>query len=108
MSDAAEVPALVEAEAAPTPWERLERAAHSAASAVAEWRRRALEAEAEVARLRRELELVSAAAPTAPGEAGEELRRLRAENALLSSRTDEARKRIRALLTKLSLLEARR
>jgi uncharacterized membrane protein len=108
MSDAAELPTFTEAPAGPSPWERLERAAQSAASAVAEWRRRALEAEAEVGRLRRELEAVSAAAPATPGEAGEELRRLRAENALLSSRTDEARKRIRALLTKLSLLESRR
>lgn len=108
MSDAAELPALAEVPAGPTPWERLERAAHSAAAAVAGWRRRALEAEAEVGRLRRELEMVSAAAPSTPGEASEELRRLRAENALLSSRTDEARKRIRALLTKLSVLESRR
>ena len=101
---------VVEAAAppAPTPWERVERAAHSAASAVAEWRRRALEAEAEVGRLRHELELVSASAPASPDEAAEELRRLRAENALLSSRTDEARKRIRGLLTKLSVLESRR
>jgi predicted nuclease with TOPRIM domain len=87
------------------PWARLERAAYSAASAVAEWRRRATEAEAEVARLRRELERVSAPAAAAPGD---ELRRLRAENALLASRTDEARTRIRALLAKLAVLESRR
>ena len=106
VSDVAEVAAP--AEPAREAWGRLERAAHSAASAVAEWRRRAVEAEAEVARLRRELEGVSAAAPASPHDAREELRRLRAENALLSSRADEARKRIRGLLTKLSMLEARR
>ena len=101
MSDAVEAP-----EAADPAWGRLERAAHAAASAVAEWRRRATEAEAEVGRLRRELELVSAPAEAADG--GDELRRLRAENALLSSRGDEARQRIRALLAKLSVLEGRR
>jgi hypothetical protein len=101
VSDAVEIAA----EPAAPEWERLERAAHAAAAAVAVWRRRAAEAEAEVARLRRELELVGAAHA---GDAGDELRRLRAENALLSSRTGEARKRIRALMAKLSMLEARR
>jgi len=91
---------------ADSPWGRLERATHSAAAALAEWRRRASEAEAEVLRLRRELEAVSAAAPQAAP--GDELRRLRAENALLTSRTEEARTRIRALLTRLAVLEARR
>lgn len=100
MSGAVEI-----AEPAGPEWERLERAARGAASAVAEWRRRAVEAEAEVLRLRRELELVGAAHT---GDEGGELRRLRAENALLSSRTGEARKRIRALVAKLSMLEARR
>jgi hypothetical protein len=101
VSDAVEAP-----EAGEAAWGRLERAAHAAASAVAEWRRRATEAEAEVGRLRRELELVSAPAESA-GSA-DELRRLRAENALLVSRGDEARQRIRALLAKLSVLEGRR
>jgi chromosome segregation ATPase len=100
VSDAAEAVAEAAAD-----WERLERAAHAAASAVAELRRRATEAEAEVQRLRRELELVGAAHA---GDAGDELRRLRAENALLSSRTGEARKRIRSLMAKLAILEARR
>jgi hypothetical protein len=86
-------------------WERLELAARSAASSVADWRSRAREAEAEVDRLRRELEAVGAATPD---DAGGELRRLRAENALLSSRTDEARQRIQALLARLAMLEARR
>ncbi len=101
MSDAVEAAA----EPAAPGWERLERAARHAATAVAEWRRRAVEAEAEVMRLRGELELVGAAHT---GDAGDELRRLRAENALLSSRTGEARKRIRALMAKLAMLEARR
>ena len=38
----------------------------------------------------------------------EELRRLRAENAVLVSRTAEARKRVSGLLAKLALLETRK
>ena len=96
------------AEAAPAGWERLERAARAAAAASAEWRQRASEAEAEVARLRGVLEEVSApplaTAGEAGGAAGDELRRLRAENALLKSRTEEARRRVADLLARLSLL----
>lgn len=88
-------------------WLRLERAVYDASAAVAAWRRRALEAEAEVARLRGELEAV--AAPGGEGGADSaEARRLRAENALLTSRADEARTRIRGLLAKLAILEQRR
>ena len=89
-------------------WERLERAARAAASALEGWRRRAREAEAEVARLRRELEALTTLGPLPSAEAGDELRRLRAENAVLVSRTAEARKRITGLLAKLALLETRR
>jgi Sec-independent protein translocase protein TatA len=89
-------------------WERLERAARSAASALGEWRRRAVEAEAEVQRLRRELEALSSLGPLPSAEAGDELRRLRAENAVLVSRTDEARKRVQALLERLAVVEERR
>lgn len=89
-------------------WERLDRAAHAAAAALEEWRRRAREAEAEVVRLRHELEALTTLGPLPSAEAGDELRRLRAENAVLVSRTDEARKRVTALLAKLALLEARR
>jgi hypothetical protein len=89
-------------------WERLERAARAAASSLDEWRRRARESEAEVGRLRRELEALSSLGPLPSSETGDELRRLRAENAVLVSRTAEARKRIRGLLAKLALLETRR
>ena len=89
-------------------WERLERAARASAAALEEWRRRAREAEAEVARLRRELEELTTLGPLPSAEAGDELRRLRAENAVLVSRTAEARKRITGLLARLSVLEARR
>lgn len=89
-------------------WERLERASRSAAAALDEWRRRAREAEVEVLRLRRELEAVSSLGELPSLESGDELRRLRAENAVLVSRTAEARKRITALLARLSVLEARR
>lgn len=90
-----------------TGWERLERAAARAAAALAAWRSRALDAEAEVARLRAALEQVSAAPADALGGA-DELGRLRAENALLRSRTAEARRRVAALLARLAVLEARR
>jgi chromosome segregation ATPase len=89
-------------------WERLERAARGAAAALEGWRRRAREAEAEVARLRHELEELSSLGPLPSSEAGDELRRLRAENAVLHSRAAEVRKRIQALLAKLAVLEARR
>lgn len=84
-------------------WERLERAVQDAAVSVASWSRRAAEAEDEVARLRRSLEEVAG-----EGEAGddvrEELRRLRAENAVLRSRSAQARKRIGALLKRMDTL----
>jgi chromosome segregation ATPase len=89
-------------------WERLERAATAAAGALEEWRRRAREAEAEVTRLRQELEELTTLGPLPSAEAGDELRRLRAENAVLVSRTAEARKRITGLLARLSVLEQRR
>ena len=89
-------------------WERLDRAAQAAASALDGWRRRAREAEAEVARLRQELEALTTLGPLPSAEAGDELRRLRAENAVLVSRPAEARKRITGLLARLALLETRR
>jgi len=89
-----------------TGWERLERAAARAASALAAWRSRALLAEAEVDRLRAALEGMTGETALDGGE--DELRRLRAENALLRSRTGEARRRVAALLARLAVLEARR
>ncbi|HEU0012739.1 MAG TPA: hypothetical protein VFQ45_03610 [Longimicrobium sp.] len=88
-------------------WERLERAARAAASSVAEWRRRALEAEQEVQRLRGELEQLTALGSLPSVASDDELRRLRAENAVLSSRAAEARQRITGLLARLTVLEGR-
>jgi uncharacterized membrane protein len=88
-------------------WERLERAARGAADALAEWRRRAVEAEQEVQRLRSELEQLTSLGPMPSDEAGDELRRLRAENAVLTSRAAEARQRISGLLARLTVLENR-
>jgi predicted nuclease with TOPRIM domain len=110
-SGAADSP-LVQADA-PAPgdaaaWERLDRAARGAAAALGEWRRRALEAEHEVQRLRHELEQLTAMGPLPSDEAGDELRRLRAENAVLTSRAAEARQRVSGLLARLSVLENRR
>ena len=109
MSAAAD-PAAVhpDAPAAEAPsWERLEHAARGAASALGEWRRRALEAEHEVQRLRTELEQLTSIGPLPSDEAGDELRRLRAENAVLTSRAAEARQRVSGLLARLSVLENR-
>lgn len=84
----------------PDHWGRLERAAEDAALALAVWRRRAVEAEEEVLRLRRVLEGV-ASDRTGPKDVDEEVRRLRAENAALQSRMLEARKRVAALMRRL-------
>jgi hypothetical protein len=110
VSAAADPPVMAENASAPaeTPsWERLEHAARGAAAAVGEWRRRALEAEHEVQRLRSELEQLTSLGPLPSDEAGDELRRLRAENAVLTSRAAEARQRVSGLLARLSVLENR-
>lgn len=105
-SGAADVPAA--AAEGPSPgWERLESAARGAATALGEWRRRALEAEHEVQRLRNELEQLTALGSLPSDEAADELRRLRAENAVLTSRAAEARQRVSGLLARLSVLENR-
>ena len=88
-------------------WERLERAARAAADSLAEWRQRAQEAEHEVQRLRTELEQLTSMGPLPSDETGDELRRLRAENAVLTSRAAEARQRVSGLLARLSVLENR-
>lgn len=88
-------------------WERLERAARAAVESLGEWRLRAQEAEAEVQRLRTELEELTALGPLPSDASGDELRRLRAENAVLTSRAAEARQRITGLLARLSVLENR-
>jgi hypothetical protein len=92
----------------PAGWDRLDRAARGAAAAVAAWKARAMEAEAQVRRLREELEAVTGPGAADGEGAGEELRRLRAEHALLTSRAGEARQRIAALLARLTVLEGRR
>lgn len=87
----------------PREWERLERVAEAAAAEVVFWRRRTVEAEEEVGRLRRALEEVAVRQ-----EAGDERRevvRLRAENTALQSRMLQARKRVGALLKRLAALE---
>lgn len=105
-SGAADVPSAP-AEGPSPAWERLESAARGAATALGEWRRRALEAEHEVQRLRGELEQLTSLGPLPSDEAADELRRLRAENAVLTSRAAEARQRVSGLLARLSVLENR-
>lgn len=88
-------------------WERLEQAAEEALLAVGYWKRRTAETEDEVARLRRTLESLSAhgdGADDGTDDGGGELRRLRAENAALRSRMQEARKRVQLLAKRLSSL----
>lgn len=87
----------------PPEWERLERVAERAASEVVFWRRRTAEAEEEVARLRRTLEEL-AASREGSGDDRREIVRLRAENTALHSRMLQARKRVAALLKRLSAL----
>jgi hypothetical protein len=89
-------------------WDRLDLAARAAASALGEWRHRALQAETEVARLRGELEALSALGPLPSAEPADEMRRLRAENAVLSSKVEQTRERIRRLLATLTVLEGRK
>jgi predicted nuclease with TOPRIM domain len=82
---------------------RLERAARDAAVVVASWKRRALEAEDEVTRLRHTLEELASGGGMSD-DAKEEVRRLRAENSALQSRVVQARKRAVALLKRLDTL----
>lgn len=87
----------------PRQWERLERLAEEAAVAVTYWRRRSHEAEEEVVRLRRALEDLASQTQRSSGPVDEVLR-LRAENAALRSRMLQGRKRVQALLKRLSTL----
>jgi hypothetical protein len=82
----------------PPGWDRLERAAEAALATLETWCGRALEAEAEVARLRGALEEAVADAPASGTDARDQLRRLRAENAALRSRMGQAHRRISAML----------
>ena len=87
----------------PSQWERLERTVEDAVVAVTIWKRRALDAETEVLRLRRALEAVASHRGELQ-DPGEELRRLRAENVALQSRMLEARKRVASLMRRLIAL----
>lgn len=89
----------------PAHWERLERAAEEAAMSVSFWKRRAVEAEEELTRLRQSLERVASVADD-PADLREEAKRLRAENAALHSRMQQARKRVQALLKRVMTLES--
>jgi len=80
-------------------WARLERASDDALATLEGWRSRALEAEAELSRLRDVLEGI-ASEPLSE----EEARGLRAENAALRARMAEARKRINRLVSRISSL----
>jgi hypothetical protein len=88
----------------PRQWERLERLVDDAAVGIGYWRRRALEAEDEIARLRDALEEVASAAQPEPGDLKAEVRRVRAENAALYSRLAEARGRVPSVLKRLVAL----
>lgn len=88
----------------PHQWGRLERLVEETAVVVGFWRRRALEAEEEVARLRGALEEF-ALERGQPVGSSEELHRLKAENAALRSRMLQARKRVTGLLKRLDTLE---
>lgn len=95
----------------PPSWGRLERAAREATAGLAAWRRRALEAEEEAARLRRALEELTGsrqgATEAGSAESDEELRQLRAENVVLRSRMAQARRRVAQLLKRMAALDPR-
>ena len=88
----------------PRQWERLERLVEEAGEGIRYWRRRAVEAEDEVARLREALEEVASAAEPLEGDLAAEVRRTRAENAALQSRLAEARGRVQSVLKRLVAL----
>ena len=90
-------------DAAATEWARLERAVENATLSLGRWSRLARESEEEVVRLRRSLEELAAQRSDAPDVAAE-LKRLKAENALLRSRMLQAQKRISGLMQRLAAL----
>lgn len=95
----------------PPGWNRLGNAVDQTLTSLAQWRRRALDAEGEVERLREAMNDLLKANPDRPegdGAAVEEVQRLRAENALYLSRIMEARKRVSALLARVAALEEER
>lgn len=89
----------------PDGWGRLERSAEEAALALSRWKARAAEAEAEVRRLRDALEEHARDREGTAADADLEVRRLKAENAALVSRMQQARKRVSGLMARLSALE---
>ena len=92
----------------PRGWERLGSATDEIVAALARWRRRALDAEAEVVRLRQAMSDMLAGTPESDEAPVDELQRLRAENALYLSRIVEARKRVSTLLERVAALEENR
>ncbi len=91
----------------PEDWTRLEQLAEATADSLSRWVSRAREAEAEVERLRHSLEALSND-QAGSGDLAQELRRLRTENAALSTRMLEARQRVAGLMQRLAALEADR
>lgn len=89
----------------PPGWDRLGDAVDQTLSSLAQWRRRALDAEGEVGRLQQAMNDVLRGGAEGNGAAVEEVQRLRAENALYLSRIKEARKRVGALLARVATLE---
>jgi predicted RNase H-like nuclease (RuvC/YqgF family) len=88
----------------PPEWARLERATEEASSLLGRWVQRARAAEEEVERLRRALDELGQG-HVAPSEGvTQEIRRLKAENAALRSRMQQARKRMQGLMQRLSSL----
>jgi predicted RNase H-like nuclease (RuvC/YqgF family) len=88
----------------PSEWGRLERAAEDASALLVRWIERARQAEEEVERLRQSLEEL-ATGRSVTDDAAQQLRRLKAENAALQSRMVQARKRVSALMQRLSALD---
>ena len=89
----------------PPEWSRLEQAAEDAGGLLERLVRRAHAAEEEVQRLRRSLEEVAEGRAIATEDSAQQIRQLKAENAALRSRLQQARKHVSGLMQRLATLE---
>jgi predicted RNase H-like nuclease (RuvC/YqgF family) len=88
----------------PPEWARLERATEEGSGLLVRWVQRARAAEEEVERLRRALDELGQGRAAPSTDTVQEVRRLKAENAALRSRMQQARKRVSGLMQRLTSL----
>ena len=85
----------------PPEWARLERATEEGTGLLIRWVERARAAEEEVERLRRALDELGESRSAPSTDVVREIRRLKAENAALRGRMQQARKRVSGLMQRL-------